>query len=144
MGQLLSPVFLTPDTIFNIRSSGDAVAKLHLKTTQIQRLDYSYSVKQIVIIWRRYILRQRRQKFNIDLYHSDVNTKLLKTSVADEMSILGYLMVMTLITQCLLWVTCRIIKLLLVCMNIQGLNHQQNPMASSLLRKLIETHKSLP
>lgn len=82
--------FLTPDTIFNIRSSGDAVARITSENDSNTKAGLQLLSKANCLSYGADIYYANEDKeFNIDLYHSDVSTKLLKTSVADGNEYLG-------------------------------------------------------
>ena len=82
--------YLTPDTIFNIRSSGDAVARITAENSSNTKAGVQLLTTANCLTYGADIHYHNTDKeLNIDLYHNDVKTKLFKASVVGGNELAG-------------------------------------------------------
>lgn len=82
--------YLTPDTIFNIRSSGDAVVRVAAENASNTKAGLQLLTTSNCLTYGADIYYHNTDKeLNIDLYHNEVKTKFLKASVSNGDELAG-------------------------------------------------------
>lgn len=82
--------YLTPDTIFNIRSSGDAVVRVAAENASNTKAGLQLLTTSNCLTYGADIHYHNTDKeLNIDLYHDEVKTKFLKASVSNGTELAG-------------------------------------------------------